>query len=541
MKRFKTLTSLALILIFTVYSFSFRPTTTRTGSEEKAAIELAKGKSVFTSNSEQLKTMNALLEREIVLGNLNLFLNQTEPDRDSIHQRYNQYYQGIPVWGAQLIRHSRAGKVYCINGRYYDDIDIEVAPELARESALEIARNDLSDSECQLLHEPELIIFPAENEYYLAYKLILKKYISEMIYFVNAWTGEIILKYDNTKTTAEIGAGTGVHNDTKKVSADYNEEVYSLIDRMRPAIIETYDMEYDYGAWDTYNYTDANLGEDDDNNWSDRTEDKALVDAHCYTGWTYDYYYLVHGRRGYDNDNLTVKAFVNILFPDVQAYYRGYDNSISFFDGNGVDTTYLAGALDVVAHEFSHGITDFTSDLIYSSESGALNEAFSDIMGACVEFYHQRKGKDHLKADWLLGEDIYIIYESNQALRRMDKPFLLSFSGGPYPDHYSKIYILPNTLEGDWGGVHINSSIANHWFYLLSEGGTNKTSGISVTGIGISKAEKIAYQAWIHYLIPSSDFADARLAGIQAAEDLYGAESPEVDSVQRAWDAVGVF
>ena len=543
MKKFKALTFLILILIFTVYSFLFRPSAAMTGSEKNRTGELAKGKSVFTLNAEQLKAMNVLMEREIALGNLNLILTQTETDKDCLHQRHNQYYQGIPVWGAQLIRHFKAGKIYCINGKYYDDINIEVVPELGKESAIEIAKNDLSDTEYRLLNEPELTIFPAENAYDLAYKItLIKRPVSEMIYFVNAWTGDLILKYDNLKTTAEIGIGNGVHNDLKKVSADYTGGVYRSRDRMRPAIIKTYDMQYDYLAWLTHNYTDAHLGEDNDNDWSDETSDKAVVDAHCYTGWTYDYYYLVHGRKGYNNNNLTMKVFVNFYpEPYTNAQYWGTDNSICFYDGDGVYTTYVAGALDVVAHEISHGVTDFTSDLIYCSESGALNEAFSDIMGTCTEFYHQPEGTGHLKADWLCGEDVYLTYGTNKAFRRMDKPYLLSFSGGPYPDHYSNIYILPCTEEGDWGGVHINACIATHWFYLLSEGGTNKTSGITVTGIGLSQAEKIAYRTWVYYLFPSAEFSDARLASIQAAKDLYGEGSAEVNRTKKAWDAVGVF
>jgi len=542
MKIFKALAFLILILIFTVYSFSFRPSAATTSSEKNRTIELAKGKSVFTSNSEQLKTMNALLEREIALGNLNLFSTQTEEDKDCFHQRYNQHYKGIPIWGAQLIRHFRAGKVYCINGRYYDDINIETVPELEEESAVEIAKNDLFDMEYRLLNEPELTIFPAETEYYLTHKVTLRKRTSEMIYFINAWTGEVILKYDNIKTAAAIGIGTGVHNDRKKMSADSAGGLYRSRDIMRPAVIMTYDMQYDYWTWYYNSSSDSNLGTDDDNDWKDEMSDRAVVDAHCYTGWTYDYYYLAHERKGYNNNDLTMKVFVNFSSSaTTNAFYDGTDKSINFYDGNRISTTYVAGALDVVAHEITHGVTDFTSDLIYCSESGALNEAFSDIMGTCTEFYHQPEGTGHRKADWLCGEDVYLNYGTNKAFRRLDKPYLLSFSLGPYPDHYSNIYILPCTEEGDWGGVHINCCVATHWFYLLSEGGTNKTSEISVAGIGLSKAEKIAYRTWIHYLFPSSDFSDARSASVQAAEDLHGAGSTEANRVKNAWDAVGVF
>lgn len=539
MKKFKTLTFLALVLIFAVHSFSFRPTATKADSEENTKIKLAKGKSIFALNADQLRTMNTLMEREIAIGNLNLVQTQTERDAGFLHQRYNQHYQSIPVWGAQLIRHFRAGKAYCINGRYYDDINIEVAPELEKGSAVEIARNDAADPEYRSLNEPELTIFPAVDGYYLSYKVILRKRPSEMIYFVNARTGEIILKYENMKTEAEIGIGTGVHNDTKKMSADSTGGTYKSRDIMRPAVIKTFDMQYDYSTWYYYSSSDSNLGVDNDNDWSDVNSDKAVVDGHCYAGWTYDYFYLVHNREGYNDSNLTMQVFVNFSSSaTTNAFYDGWDDSINFYDGDGVNTTYVAGALDVVAHEITHGVTNYTSGLIYWFYSGALNEAFSDIMGTCAEFYHQPEGTGHMQADWLMGEDVYITYHSNNVFRRLDKPYLLSAWGWfPYPDHFSLRY----TGSLDNKGVHVNCCIATHWFYLLSEGGTNITSGISVTGIGLSKAEKIAYRTWVHYLVPSSEFPDARSASVQAAKDLYGGGSTEVSRVKRAWDAVGVF
>ena len=394
------------------------------------------------------------------------------------------------------------------------------------------------EDENYLIEEPELVIFPGKKRYYLAYQITSRKKGSEITYFVDAHSGEIIFKYDNIKTIATIGIGKGVHNDLKKMSTDYVGGSYKARDKMRPAVIKTYDMKYNWTVWYHYNYTDAYLGKDSDNDWRDSVSDKPVVDAHCYTGWTYDYYYLVHHRKGLNNHNLLVKVFVNYdIYGITNAFYDGTDHSINFYDGDGVITTYVAGAIDVVAHEYSHGVTDFTSNLIYWDESGALNEAFSDIIGTCVEFYFQPEGKGFLKADWLCGEDVFKSYGSNNAFRRMDKPYLLSYFGGSYPDHYSLKY----KGSSDNRGVHINSCIVSHWFYLLAHGGTNRISGIHVSGIGISKAEKIVYRAWVYYLFPSADFHNARVATIQTAKDLYGNGSIEVNRVTQGWNAVGVY
>ena len=534
MKRGRIFLVFLVILLISGIGFSFR---IKENSQTFQGIELKKGESFFVTGMMRLKKFNNFVERGIILGNLKLSKVQNEEIGNYIHQRYDQYYNGIKVWGAQIIRHLKNNVVYCINGRYYSDIDVNTEPSIEKKSAIQIAKKDLGDNN-YLIKESELVIFPEEKTYYLAYKVNLARRGSEIIYFVDAHTGEIIFKYDNTKTTSAIGIGKGVHNDLKKMSTDYSGGTYKSRDKMRPAVIKTYDMKYNWIVWNFSLYTDAYLGKDSDNDWRDSVSDKPVVDGHCYTGWTYDYYYLVHNRKGLDNHNLLVKVFVNFdVWGVTNAFYYGGDHSLNFYDGDGVTTTYIAGAIDVVAHEYSHGVTDFTSNLIYWDESGALNEAFSDIMGTCVEFYFQPEGNGFLKADWLCGEDVYKFYGSNKAFRRMDKPYLLSYFGGPYPDHYSLKYNGPS----DNRGVHINSCIVNHWFYLLAHGGTNRISGINVSGIGLSKAEKIAYRAWVYYLFPSADFHDARIATIQAARDLYGAGSTEKSRVTRAWNAVGVF
>ena len=192
---------------------------------------------------------------------------------------------------------------------------------------------------------------------------------------------------------------------------------------------------------------------------------------------------------------------------------------------------FLAGAIDIVAHELTHGVTEFTSNLIYRDESGALNESFSDMMGTGVEFFFQPPGNDlALRADYLVGEDAI----RPGGLRSMSDPA----SKGD-PDHYSKRFLGPE----DNGGVHINSAIPNQVFYLAIEGGTNRTSGLSVQGVGggnRDQIEKVFYRTVTQLLPANATFAMARAASIQASRDLFGVNSAAERAVTQAWTAVGV-
>jgi thermolysin len=197
--------------------------------------------------------------------------------------------------------------------------------------------------------------------------------------------------------------------------------------------------------------------------------------------------------------------------------------------------------LDVVAHELTHGVTQYTWAAIYSGETAALNEAFSDIMGTSVEFYQQPPGNGRLLADYYLGEDLAFQFDPpHTAIRSMANPSqFCNHNTGCDADHYSRIY----HGTADSGGAHHNNGVINQAFYLLIEGGVNRTSGIQVVGLGAAnreKAERIFYRGFTAYLTPTATFADARAATLQAAADLYGPGSPEAAQVALAWTAVGL-
>jgi PKD repeat protein len=200
---------------------------------------------------------------------------------------------------------------------------------------------------------------------------------------------------------------------------------------------------------------------------------------------------------------------------------------MTYGDGDGVNYRPLT-SLDVIGHEITHGVTEHSAGLIYSYESGALNESFSDIFGVAIDYFANPN-----EANFLIGDQISL---KSNGLRDMENP---NSKGDPntYKGAYWK------TGSQDYGGVHSNSGVQNYWFYLLVNGGTgtnDNSFSYTLNGIGMEAAAAISYRNLTVYLTPNSTYLDARNYAIQAAKDIYGACSEEVDAVAKAWYAVGV-
>jgi thermolysin len=466
------------------------------------------------------------------------------------HERFDQYFRGVRVFGADVAEQLNGGQVVSVFGNVYDNIDIDTNPEIEADRAREIVQ-ELAGVE--IGREPELVILPHGSEYTLTWRVRAMTGRDVREYFINAATGSLVFDYSDMQTQASaVGRGTGVLGDTKKISTSPSGSQFIASDELRPPAINTYDMKGDHNRTIQYLHrviqlTPNDLATDSDNTWLDG----AAVDAHVYAGWTYDYYFKRHNRQGLDNRNRSITSLVHPvrrqdiiqLFPVVPDFYL---NAAYFGDGimmygeglppgftaGGQTFDFWSGALDIVAHELTHGVTDYTSDLIYQNESGALNEAFSDMMATAVEFYFQQAGSGNQRADYLMGEDTI----RPGGIRSMADP-------GAYadPDHYSRRLILP--LSNDNGGVHSNSGIANNAYYLAIESGTNRTSGLSVQGVGIANREQIErvfYRAFTQMLPANATFSVARAATIQAARDLFGGNSNAERAVTQAWTAVGV-
>ena len=275
----------------------------------------------------------------------------------------------------------------------------------------------------------------------------------------------------------------------------------------------------------------------------------SAVDIHWGMQQTYDFYLNTFDRNSYDDNAAPI---LNLFYLPCNFGRKGYyvttpmNNAMADPSGpymvygmgnreGGTGGMYPAVELSVMAHEFTHLVTFSTANLEYLGESGALNESFSDLLGVSVKKYVQ--GDD---ATWTIGEGM-MEYASN--LRSMSFPKTSMDGKDPCPDTYQGEFWWDTESELDYGGVHTNSGVQNKWYYLLTDGdsGTNDNGySYQVDGIGIEKSQQIAYRTLTEYATQESQYADIRLASLQATKDLFGENSDEVKTVDEAWSAVGV-
>ena len=306
-------------------------------------------------------------------------------------------------------------------------------------------------------------------------------------------------------------------NDVKEITLIPGN--YRLRESGRGGGIVTFDAQNQTSMAFSVDFVDA------DSNFFD-TDAQAGVSTHWAAEATYDYFLIEHFRNSYDNEGGRLISFAHYDSAWVNA--MGGGGFMWFGDGDGSNYSPLV-SLDVVGHEFTHSVTQFTADLIYKNESGALNESFSDIFGTAVEFFAEVSN-----SDWIIGEDFAL---SMPHFRSMKDP-----NSRDDPDTYLGDFWYTGT--DDNGGVHTNSGVQNFWFYLLSEGGSgvnDNGDAFSVTGIGIEEAAQIAYRNLTVYLMPTSVYQDAKLASINSAIDLFGGNSQQYHSVINAWNAVGIY
>lgn len=257
------------------------------------------------------------------------------------------------------------------------------------------------------------------------------------------------------------------------------------------------------------------------------SSDAVVMAAYNNTGATYDFFRSVFSRDSYDNRGAKLISTVRYSRNYVNAYWDG--TQMVYGDGDGVTSLPLAQSLDVTAHELAHGVTEYTAGLVYQGESGALNEAFSDIMASATDAW--KKGAVDANT-WKIGDDVWTPGTADDALRYMNDPTADGISYDYWPTRY--------TGTQDNGGVHMNSGIANLAFYLLSQGGKHprgKTSN-TVPALGIVQARAIFYRAHANYATSTTRFEGYRTATARAAQDLYGAAAAA--AVHEAWNAVGV-
>jgi len=509
-----------------------------------------------------------LLSQELRLGpNDQLVSKKSEIDKIGFtHEKYQQYFKGVPVEGAIYTVHSRTGFIETVSGtfeRIPQTLAVEAA--LSEGQALSEAlkyvgatrymwqdarqeamlREQMSDTKATYLPKGELVVIRPITEGG-AEKLGSTLPVPVIAWKFNVYAQQPLRRdyiYVNAKTGLVVRQDAILKNGTfeTRYSGTRTTPNYTYSDSR--GVFRSYLTDYTRGTLRVYNADGTALVNTSSSNfWSaaryrNSNNDDVSFDAYWGAQAVYDYWSNVHGRNSYDGQGTSLLSYVHYLFQRNDGSYTGdnaaWDGSRMLYgDGGGAFTPLTS--LDVCAHEIGHGVCQTTANLIYENESGALNEGFSDIWGAVIENY-----RAPTKQPWLIGEEIT---RFGGALRSMSNPN--SFN---QPAYYQGIAWQPTTTNptsaNDYGGVHTNSGVLNHWFFLLSTGrsGTNEVgNAYSVTGIGMAEAAKIAYRAESQYLGRFSVYTDARAFTIQAARDLYGAGSVQEVAVANAWFAVGV-
>ncbi|MFG2958468.1 M4 family metallopeptidase [Streptomyces sp. NPDC048291] len=493
-------------------------------SQRAELLRDASGERAATAKAIGLGTQEKLVVKDVV------------KDADgTLHTRYERTYAGLPVLGGDLIvdtaKSGATERVVKANNATLKVTDLTPARSAASAEKTALSAAKTLGSTKSAADGARKVIWAGSGTPVLAYETIVGGFQddgtpNQLHVITDAATGKKLFQYQGIENVT--GTGNTQYSGTVSLSTTQSGSTYNLTDG-------------DRGGHKTYNLNHGTSGtgtlfSQSSNTWGNGTTSNAATagaDAHYGAAETWDFYKNTFGRSGIKNNGVGAYSRVHYGNSYVNAFWDDGCFCMTYGDGSGNADPLTA--LDVAGHEMSHGVTSNTAGLNYSGESGGLNEATSDIFGTGVEFYAANSSD---VGDYLIGEKIDINGDGTP-LRYMDKP---SKDGGS-ADYWSSSV----------GGldVHYSSGVANHFFYLLSEGSGAKVingvsynsptkDGLPVTGIGRDKALQIWYRALTTKFTSTTNYAAARTGTLAAAGELYGTTSTEYKAVQDAWAAVAV-
>ena len=603
---------------------------------QEIALQASDNRETFMAitGSADLPRLQTLVDTLAAAGDLRLVSSQQ--DRyvaGLVHDTFQQFHQGVRVLGGTVSRQHDGSGPGAVIGTMYRDIDVNVAPSISTADAVSLL-HQAADAEPATSDLPELVILRTlTGRYALAWSVVMDDFHR---YFLDAHSGLVVDRHSLIKYQQAVGAGPGIQGVEKKLSISRAGGRFEAHDRLRPAEIVTLDLRLDEERslslllapgviWSA-----DDVAASPDNTW----RDDAVVDAHAYTGFTYDHLFREHGWRGADGSDGRIMSMVNMGgdFGYNNAFFIpppfGPEGTGGFVYGRWTDGLPLTAA-DIVAHELMHGVafhallertgspplpavrgilgpasfelngeTATCADqlrltngpdrevstfhlwceqdrlVLASDHGGAFDEAYADVIGTAVEFDLHAGGSGPLQADYLTGEDTGFAIRSlsDPASRRLvnrvppdyDGP---AFANPPRPDAYQRIirflvgifddteffFFLPfGSVDGvsvvrlpsaDDGGVHYNSTILSHAFYLAVEGGRNRTTGLAVDGAGAANfalVERAFFRAVTHLMPPRVNMFEAANLVRLSALQMYGVDSPVFLAIHQAFDAVGL-
>lgn len=469
------------------------------------------------------------------------------------HQTYEQYYNGIKIEKSDIKFHYKDEILERVNGSYVRSLELNTKPLYNKHEALQNAISFLNavayfweipflkKDGSEIIYDlkiPDLVISQDylidTNQLKLAYKfdVYAANPRSRNFVYIDALNGDVIRrKRLNMAASVDATATSRYYTSHTIKTKKLLFGDYYLKDDTRGDGLVTVNMESSTNINDMVNYLDA------DNNWTageyhNNDKDDAALDAHWGLMKTYDYFNSTYARDSYDDDGGTVWILMNHGdLTNNSEWNQGFLN-IGEADGINWDPTTC---VEIIAHEFAHGILETEVDLDYEKISGAIIEGLSNIWGAVVESYAVNP----------IGDDIW--FSGELADLRTGKTGLISLKDPHYNDQPeyvgdSPYWLDPSTCtpssNNDYCYVHTNSSIVNHWFYLIT---TGDYSGLDLTPLGISDAAEIVYETETEEMNSFTDtFEELRENTIDVTESIYGECSVEAETVTNAWYAVGV-
>jgi Zn-dependent metalloprotease len=450
------------------------------------------------------------IARSIALPANQLFATRVSHDQIGMtHVIYEQRANDLPVVGGRIAVHVAAdGTIVGVTNNARDVGALPLTPSIAASYAAETARNETAKGAATAgATDLVYVITNADGGVHLAWQVDVRAQqpLIHTLVYVDAVSGKVVAHHPLIQPVKNRTVTTGNNGEFQGAGT----------------------------------VTETLLG-------NEATPPTEMTGKYAFdnTGITYDVYHDLFQRDSYDNAGAELHSIVHVTFGGGigdNAFWDEAGQEMVYGDGDGTEFGTFSRALDVTAHELTHAVTGATAGLVYEMESGALNEASSDIMGAVVEEHHAGAVSANT---WLVGEDVYTPNTPGDALRYMSNPTLdapLYNNQYSSSDYYPERLMLPDDANDDWGGVHFNSGIANLAFYLMSQGGTHPRSKTPYTaiGIGIDKAGAIWQRALTQgYFMPNTTFAQARTATEQAAMDLYPGTAKT--AVSLAWATVGV-
>lgn len=542
-KKILSLTLLSLI-IFKAYSQSF--VSQAIHGEQGISKQFA-----IIPDNQNLKFNAAQVKALLNLNNnSNLVLKRTEQDKlGFIHFRFYQTYRGVPIENSMFIIHTKNGLLKSLGGSIVTDfdplMDEHASSKISSAQSITAAVNyvhakvyawqdagmeqsikkQTGNSNASYLPKANLVWYsPTDDvspkELRLCYKVDVyaRQPLSRAYYFVDAITGQVIGKKDEIFFSDATGTAATAYSGNQTIHSDFDGSSYHLRDYTKGNGIITLHGE------------NGQRGNDYNSNSSDWTlsgTDIAALDAHYGVSQTYSFYKTNFNRNSYDDAGTALYSYVNDPTYTDNAFWDGTEMNFCKRSASANQPGGVTG-IDVTGHELTHGVTQESSGLNYKNEPGAINESMSDIFGKSVQFWS--KPTD---INWQISNDM------NWIIRDMSNP-----NAEAQPDTYKgKDWASGILAYLDNGGVHTNSGVGNFMFYLLVTGGSGTNDNgdaYSVSGIGLTEADQILYRSNTVYLVPTSKYADWRVACINAATDLFGANSNELIQTENAWHAVGV-